>query len=81
MRGGSEFHCPFDYADVGANVDGCREAQPKSCRTSLAGGVSAGCLGSMSRLQITMSVIPYGVTNIVARSPPPVEILKISLFL
>ena len=81
MRGGGEFHCPFVYADVGVNVEGCREAQPKSCRTSLAGGVSAGCLGSMSRLQIARSAIPHDVTNIVECSPPPVEILKISLFL
>lgn len=48
---GSE-HCgPFVYAVVGVGAGGCRVAQLKSCRTSLVGGVSAGCLGSMSKLQ------------------------------
>ena len=45
------------YAVVGVGAGGCRVAQLKSCRTSLAGGVSAGCLGSMSKLQARASAL------------------------
>ena len=48
-------HDKDHYADVGVAWVWDREAQPKSCLTSLVGGVSAGCLGSTSRLEQTMS--------------------------
>ena len=72
-------YSPLVYAVVGVNAEGCRVAQLKSCRTSLAGGVSAGCLGSMSKLQV--EALAFAQDNAVACLPPPVEILQITLFL
>lgn len=70
------------YADVGVNAECCRVAQLKSCRTSLAGGLSAGRLGSMSKLQIVLLAPAHNRSpGAVAFSPPPVEILKVPLLL
>jgi hypothetical protein len=62
---------------VAAVCDWERVAQLKSCRMSPAGGASAGCLGSTSRLRefIRLFRVAPGQYGI----PSTVEILKVSM--